>query len=463
MTPVEDPQQRNTPDSASTFRDLFAGTDSHSFRRTFNRAYEIPPGELALRERLIGLTGRMAEMRSAGRPSHASELAREARRALLAARTEELALLKSALPHLTIQWARAMDIADDPGAFEIYEETYETSLLSGQPRVARRAAASLAWMNADLGHAGEARRWLERADAIDIRTDRYDVPLFLTAALLAADALQHDEAHAHLIAAQQFPVGEYWAASLWTRSLIHTSPEEIVAVETDLGRDVRRHPDGLLNSGANSRYITITRWLLHARRSASVAATDTSNREPDATHNLIAADISYRRGSFAEASRRCLPVLADDTAPRLRATALLITAASRFRLGRSGSGIEAFRQAHALIEHENLLLTFLVVTSADLVELARLSERGLPSSVLRSIAERTETARPSIPSLSRRELQVLGLLASDMSNTRIAESLFITMNTLKSTLRHIYRKLGVHDRQKASDIAHQLGIDRDTA
>lgn len=447
----------------SYLQHLVAGTDPRSFRRTFNMAPAMPSGELALRERLIGLTGRIAELRTAGRLSEAVALAKEARRALLAAPSEEFAYLRSTLPHLTVQWARAMDIGDDPGAFEIYEDTYETSLLSDQPRVARRAAASLAWMYADHGHGSEARRWLDRGNAIHVQTDRYDIPLFLAAALLAADALEPVEAQQQLNTAGQYPVGEYWAASLYVRSLVDRSADGAAAVEGDLVRDVRRHPEGLVNSGANSRYVAQTRWLLYARRRASGAATESAPRASGSTLDLIAAEVAYRKGLFSEASRRCAPVLATSTAPRLRAAALLITAASRFRLGRSGSGVELFRQAHALVEHESLLLTFLVIDSADLVELARLSERRLRASVLRAIDERRESTRPSIPPLTRREQQVLALLASDMSNTEIAESLFVTMNTLKSTLRHVYRKLGVHDRQKASDIAHQLGIERTQA
>jgi DNA-binding CsgD family transcriptional regulator len=46
-----------------------------------------------------------------------------------------------------------------------------------------------------------------------------------------------------------------------------------------------------------------------------------------------------------------------------------------------------------------------------------------------------------------------------MSNNELAEALFITVNTLKSTVRNLYRKLGVHDRAEASDLAHRLGLD----
>jgi DNA-binding NarL/FixJ family response regulator len=81
------------------------------------------------------------------------------------------------------------------------------------------------------------------------------------------------------------------------------------------------------------------------------------------------------------------------------------------------------------------------------------------SAVLQFLHESTDDPRPAVPSLSRRERQVLALLATGMSNNEMAEALFITVNTLKSTVRNLYRKLGVHDRAEASDLAHRLGLD----
>jgi hypothetical protein len=137
---------------------LVAGTDPASFRRSYNTSSDMPTPDLDLRERLIGMTGRIADTRTAGRVAEAANAAVEARRILLRAKSHERAAVATTLPHLTIQWARAMDVGDHPMAFEVYEDTYEMSLLSKQPRVARRAAASLAWMYADQGHTTEARR-----------------------------------------------------------------------------------------------------------------------------------------------------------------------------------------------------------------------------------------------------------------------------------------------------------------
>ena len=48
---------------------------------------------------------------------------------------------------------------------------------------------------------------------------------------------------------------------------------------------------------------------------------------------------------------------------------------------------------------------------------------------------------------------MLGLLASDLSAREIGEQLFLSPNTIRSHIRTIYRKLGVHSRPDA--VAHR--------
>lgn len=69
-------------------------------------------------------------------------------------------------------------------------------------------------------------------------------------------------------------------------------------------------------------------------------------------------------------------------------------------------------------------------------------------------------SRPGLPlePLTRRERQVLGLLARDMSNAEIAATLYITVNTVKVYNKNIYYKLDVRNRGGAVERARQLGI-----
>jgi LuxR family maltose regulon positive regulatory protein len=60
--------------------------------------------------------------------------------------------------------------------------------------------------------------------------------------------------------------------------------------------------------------------------------------------------------------------------------------------------------------------------------------------------------------LSRRELEVLGLLAQGASNTEIAERLVIALNTVKRHISNIFEKLGVSNRTQAVAQARSLGL-----
>ncbi len=63
-----------------------------------------------------------------------------------------------------------------------------------------------------------------------------------------------------------------------------------------------------------------------------------------------------------------------------------------------------------------------------------------------------------IEPLTDREMQVLQLLADRLSNSEIAQRLFISLPTVKSHTRNIYGKLGVHNRKDAVVRARALGI-----
>ena len=60
--------------------------------------------------------------------------------------------------------------------------------------------------------------------------------------------------------------------------------------------------------------------------------------------------------------------------------------------------------------------------------------------------------------LTRREREVLGLLAEGRSNREIADDLFVTLATVKTHLAHVYAKLGARNRNEAIGRAVSLGL-----
>ena len=60
--------------------------------------------------------------------------------------------------------------------------------------------------------------------------------------------------------------------------------------------------------------------------------------------------------------------------------------------------------------------------------------------------------------ITGRELEVLELLDSDLSNREIAAKLFVSLATIKSHTKHLYRKLGVRARHQAVARGKELGL-----
>jgi LuxR family transcriptional regulator, maltose regulon positive regulatory protein len=68
------------------------------------------------------------------------------------------------------------------------------------------------------------------------------------------------------------------------------------------------------------------------------------------------------------------------------------------------------------------------------------------------------TSSSSINHLSQQELRVLQLLAAGQANQQIADALVVSVNTIKTQLKSIYRKLNVANRVEASMVAQRLEL-----
>jgi two-component system, NarL family, response regulator DegU len=105
------------------------------------------------------------------------------------------------------------------------------------------------------------------------------------------------------------------------------------------------------------------------------------------------------------------------------------------------------------------------VKTADQQDVAAAIRQAFASSVYfasgkqphRESAASNRTAAADL-GLTRRETEILGLVANGHSNAQLAKMLWVTEQTVKFHLSNIYRKLNVANRTEAARWAHRHGL-----
>lgn len=83
---------------------------------------------------------------------------------------------------------------------------------------------------------------------------------------------------------------------------------------------------------------------------------------------------------------------------------------------------------------------------------------GVAGKLLNQLAPRSQPASALAHKLSERELDILQLIASGLSNARIAEQLHLSEGTVRNNVSAILAKLQVNDRTQAALLAVQYGL-----
>jgi len=83
---------------------------------------------------------------------------------------------------------------------------------------------------------------------------------------------------------------------------------------------------------------------------------------------------------------------------------------------------------------------------------------GGPRPIAAAPHDARRTAKESPGGLTRRELEILRLVAEGHSNSQLARMLWVTEQTVKFHLSNVYRKLGVSNRTEASRWAQLNGL-----
>jgi DNA-binding NarL/FixJ family response regulator len=77
-------------------------------------------------------------------------------------------------------------------------------------------------------------------------------------------------------------------------------------------------------------------------------------------------------------------------------------------------------------------------------------DRADDGSLARSAKLPAVAKRGGTGSLSPREQEILDLVRQGLTNAEIAQTLFVSVSTVKAHMRHIFEKLGVRTRTEAA-------------
>jgi LuxR family transcriptional regulator, maltose regulon positive regulatory protein len=200
------------------------------------------------------------------------------------------------------------------------------------------------------------------------------------------------------------------------------------------------------------------------------ALTEMSEEERDSGQMRNAVAVLRLAQDDPEAATVALAPVIDGTVTLPNAhlwdvQAWLLEAIARDALGDTGATRRALERALHLAKPEGLLFPFLLDPAPGLLDRHR--RTGTAHTVL--IAEilsllsgpgdtgRTITARLTEP-LSQGEIRVLRYLPTRLSAPEIADQLYLSVNTVKTHMRHLYDKLGAHRRHEAVEQARALGL-----
>jgi LuxR family maltose regulon positive regulatory protein len=194
------------------------------------------------------------------------------------------------------------------------------------------------------------------------------------------------------------------------------------------------------------------------------------DREDASDAAIGLARVELAGGNPGAAIRAVATFLADEREPVLpfaRAEAWAIDAIARDAVHDEDGALRALERALDLAEPRGYA-GILARYGAPLRSLLRrrvargTTHRALAAHLLATLGEPSVSERPTpaplLEPLSDRELAVLRFLPTMMSNVEIASEMFVSVNTVKTHLKHVYRKLDVADRRDCVKRARELRL-----
>ncbi|MEU0965547.1 LuxR C-terminal-related transcriptional regulator [Streptomyces sp. NPDC005917] len=214
---------------------------------------------------------------------------------------------------------------------------------------------------------------------------------------------------------------------------------------------------------------TLVRLGEAQRVEQAMAEMDPGEHETGETRAALAA-LRLAQDDPQAAADALAPVLDGSTPPMAPRgwllQPLLLEAIARDALGDPDAAGRALERALDLAEADATLLPFLLHPAPGVLE--RHARRGtahaaLVSEILGLLAGERGEPEAGAPARLREqptdsEIRVLRYLPTNLPAPEIADELSLSVNTVRTHMRHLYEKLGTHSRSEAVDRARALGL-----
>ncbi|MGI8312122.1 LuxR C-terminal-related transcriptional regulator [Saccharopolyspora hattusasensis] len=370
---------------------------------------------------------------------------------------------------LPMQRGLTRSLMDDfPAAVELYRHAYEHATVEPiTAATALNATANLAMIFADLGHGAIARQWLDRMRGFASPSQRIRFLLTVGGTIAEGwDALdRYDEASlANLLeitgdGTKQLEVWPFVAALVFAHGLYLGDRVTSLA---HLGTLRLSHAPALVKQGTAVRVMRRAHVeLLIATGQATRALRLIKESDPQASWlTLPAARLRLLNGEYEAVRAITSRISWHETISRRDARQLLLL--RTIAALRMGDEEEAHR-AVQLVSHVRTpdeVLSLASLSPADRDDLFRLARIPLTDEA----AQRLARTRPVFPErvqlveLSNREQVVLTELGAGLTIAEVARKLVVSVNTVRTQVKSVYRKLDASSREDALMRAYELGV-----
>lgn len=334
--------------------------------------------------------------------------------------------------------------------------------------LARDAAGNLALVCALTGDLRGAKEWVGAARRLPEATgllagivEHRDVLAEALIAVERGEQLAAEAAMERYVPAAQHDEGWGWEAYVQARVGLGGEQPLAAHIMLEQARARARHPlderalPALLLTAVEAELL-----LALGQEGRAGVLLDAAPDHP--VLGVVRARRALLLGRTDEVAAQVAAGLVDGLAASLfRIDLHLMEAATALTAGQPGRAVAAREVAVRVARKHGALGPFLRLPRGVLEGLAAgAGQTTATTDLLRRALERKPVfpERLQSPGLSGREVEVLAELVRTPSHQLIARRLFVSVNTVKTHLRSVYRKLGVGSREEALRTAADLGL-----